>query len=78
MAADGRLHGAAMDLPITLALTAAALAVTALFGWLGARPLDFARGPRLMPWRFLMTMTAAATLVLVVHLVNLLGIRTGR
>ena len=67
-----------MDLPITLALTAAAVAVTVLFGWLGARPLDFAKGPRLMPWPLFMTLSAGATLVLVVHLVNLLGIRTGQ
>jgi hypothetical protein len=67
-----------MSLTLTL-LLAAAFVATALFaGWRGARPPDPMRGPRLVPWRFLMTLSACGALVLVVHLVNLLGVHTGR
>jgi hypothetical protein len=62
----------------TLMITAVALAFTVLFGWLGARPLDLRRGPRLVPWRFLMVLAATVVLVMVVHLVNLAGFETGR
>jgi hypothetical protein len=67
-----------MSLPLTLTLLASTLGLSALFGWLGARPLDFRRGPRLVPWRFLMLMTAPVAIVLLVHAVNLLGVPTGR
>jgi hypothetical protein len=67
-----------MDLNLTLALTAAFLAVAVFAGWRGARPPDFLKGPRMIPWRFIMVTAAAGLLVLVVHLVNLLGVKTGR
>ena len=67
-----------MSLPTTLAALAVALGLTAAFGWLGARPPDLHRGPRLAPYRFLMLLAAAACLVLLVHLVNLAGVETGR
>lgn len=67
-----------MDLNLTLGLTAAFLAVAVFAGWRGARPPDFLKGPRLIPWRFIMVTAAAGLLVLVVHLVNLLGVKTGR
>jgi len=44
-------------------------------GWRGARPPDLIRGPRLVPWRFLMVVSAAIALALLVHLVWLV---TGR
>jgi len=57
----------------------AALAALALFcGWRGARPPDPRRGPRLVPWRFLMLLSAGGALLVLVHLVNLLGLQTGR
>ena len=67
-----------MDLTLTLWLTAASLAITVFAGWRGARPPNPMRGPRLAPWRFIMALGACAALVLIVHLVNLLGFRTGR
>jgi hypothetical protein len=67
-----------VNVPVTLALTLAMLAAAALFGWLGARPPDLARGPRLVPYRFLMVLACAAALTLIVHLVNLAGVVTGR
>jgi hypothetical protein len=67
-----------MDLPLTLALAAALMALAVFAGWRGARPPDLTRGPRMAPWRFLMALTALAALVLVVHVMNLLGVKTGR
>ena len=67
-----------MDLNLTLGLTAAFLAVAVFSGWRGAQPPDFLKGPRLIPWRFSMVTAAAGLLVLIVHLVNLLGVKTGR
>mgnify|MGYP000181462506 CR=1 FL=1 len=51
-----------MDLPLTLGLTATFLAVAVFSGWRGARPPDFLKGPRLIPWRFIMV-TASAGLM---------------
>ena len=67
-----------MSLFATLAALGVALGLTALSGWLGARPPDLHRGPRLLPYRVLMLLCAAACLLLLVHLVNLAGVDTGR
>jgi hypothetical protein len=67
-----------MDLIPTLAVTGAFLGLAVGAGWLGARPPNPHRGPRLMPWRFIMMLSAAGILVMLVHLVNLLGVNTGR
>jgi len=68
----------AMDWPATLALTALAALVTGLCGWAGARPPDFRKGPRLLPYRFLTALGAVALLLMAVHMLNLLGVATGR
>jgi hypothetical protein len=67
-----------MDLIMTLALAGALLAAALGSGWLGARPPNPHRGPRMVPWRFLMVLAAAGLLVMLVHLVNLMGVTTGR
>jgi hypothetical protein len=67
-----------MDLTLTLQLAAACAALAIFAGWRGARPPDPRRGPRLAPWRFLMMLAAAGALILLVHVVNLLGVNTGR
>ncbi len=67
-----------MDLGLTLVIAIGAALLAALSGWLGARPPDPLRGPRLAPWRFLMLVSAAVVLMTIVHLVNLAGLRTGR
>lgn len=67
-----------MTLPVTFALALVFAGLTALFGWLGARSPDLMRGPRLLPYRFLMLGSAAFTVMLLVHLVNLAGVHTGQ
>jgi len=66
-----------MDWNATLAAVIAGAAATALCGWRGARPPDVAKGPRMAPWRMLMLLGAAFTIVMLVHLVNLAGVSTG-
>ena len=67
-----------MDLPLTSALLAGLVALAVFCGWRGARPPDPRRGPRLVPWRVLMMLSASGALLFVVHLINLLGVQTGR
>lgn len=62
-----------MDLTTTLILLAVALAATLFTGWRGARPPDPWKGPRMVPWRFLMVGAAALALLLLVHLATLFG-----
>lgn len=62
-----------MSLSLTLILIATALGLALFAGWRGARPWDIRRGPRMMPWRFLMVMSAAAVMLLAIHLAVLLG-----
>jgi hypothetical protein len=66
-----------MDVIPTLAALAATTATAAFCGWRGARPPDFVKGPRLMPWRMLMVLSGTAALFLAAHLLNLLGLETG-
>jgi hypothetical protein len=67
-----------MDLTPTLWLLATCVAAALFAGWRGARLPDLRRGPRLVPWRFLMMLAACGALVLAVHVVNMLGVHTGR
>ncbi|HEX2816310.1 MAG TPA: hypothetical protein VHN39_07950 [Phenylobacterium sp.] len=64
-----------MDISLTLTLSAGLLALALLAGWRGARPPNPHRGPRMMPWRFIMVTAAACLLPLLVHLASLLGLR---
>ena len=66
-----------MDLPVTLTVIAATLAVGVFAGWRGALPWNPASGGvRMMPWRFIMVMSGAALFLLLVHLGALLGAPT--
>ncbi len=67
-----------MDWPITLIAAALGVAVTTLCGWLGARPPDPNRGPRLFPYRMVMVLGAAFVMLMLVHMINLAGVTTGR
>jgi hypothetical protein len=64
-----------MNLPLTLTLAGVALALTILFGALGARPVRPLAAPRLMPWRFMMMLAFLGVVAMLVHAVALL--RTG-
>lgn len=59
-----------MSLTLTLILLAAALAAMVFCGWRGARPPDIVKGPRMVPWRFLMVFCGATVVFLLVHLLR--------
>jgi hypothetical protein len=67
-----------MTLSVTVAIALSLLAAAVFAAWRGARPPNPLRGPRLIPWRAIMVTAAAGLLIVLVHLVNLLGITTGR
>ena len=67
-----------LSLPVTLGSALAGALLALLFGWLGARAPDLRRGPRMVPYRFLMLLAAVWVLLMLVHAVNLMGVRTGR
>ena len=67
-----------MDTKTTLGLAVICILSAALFGWRGAQPLNIQKGPRLIPWRPMMAASATAAIILIVHLVNLMGVTTGR
>ncbi|HTK33710.1 MAG TPA: hypothetical protein VL358_00305 [Caulobacteraceae bacterium] len=67
-----------MEWPVTLAVTLALAVFAALCGWAGSRPPDPRRGPRLAPYRFLMMMGVMGLLLMAVHMLNLMGLKTGR
>ena len=63
-----------MDLPATIATCIALLALAVVAGWLGARPPNPHRGPRMVPWRFIMLLASAGLLGALTWLVGLLGL----
>ncbi len=62
-----------MDLLTSLMLAGGLLALAVFAGWRGARPPNLHRGPRLMPWRFIMLLAAACLVFVLGHLVQMLG-----
>ena len=62
-----------MSASLTLTLLAAAIAVAVFSGWRGARPPDLSKGPRMIPWRFIMLLGAMMVFLLAIHLAALLG-----
>jgi hypothetical protein len=67
-----------MDKVQTLIVLAIVAAVAVGAGWMGARPPDFKRGPRMIPWRVIMVASVVTALLMLVHLLNLNGVSTGR
>lgn len=57
-----------MDVGTTLALAGLATLAATVCGWLGARPSDPSRPPRLAPWRLLMLLAIAVTVMALGHL----------
>ncbi len=65
-----------LTLSLTVILTIVSGLFTALFGYMGTRPMNPHKGPRMVPWTFLMLLLFTTTLFLIVHLLNLVGIQT--
>jgi hypothetical protein len=65
-----------MSPSLTLILLTVSTAVAVFSGWRGARPPDLSKGPRMMPWRFIMLVAGALTFLLLIHLASLLSGRT--
>jgi hypothetical protein len=63
-----------MNMTLTLALTAATLAFTVFAGWRGAKPWDPSQKVRMAPWRFIMVLGGAVTVILLIHIGTLLGV----
>lgn len=63
-----------MNLKITLALGALLVAIGVASGWMGARPPNPHRGPRLLPYRFIMVLCGALLIYLAAHLLALFGL----
>ena len=61
-----------MTLPLTLGCAGVALALTVLFGILGARSPRPLGPPRLIPWRFMMILAFVGVVAMLVHAVALL------
>ena len=67
-----------MDFKVTLGLFIGFAAAGAFCGWRGALPSQPAKGVRMIPWRPLMVACAVGALIMLIHLVNLAGVQTGR
>ena len=62
-----------MTIPTSVAL-GCALAVLGLFaGWRGARPPNVLKGPRMIPWRFIMLLAASGALLFLFTAARLAG-----
>lgn len=67
-----------MGMTPTLTLAGAAVVLAGFCGWRGARAPDMRRGPRMVPWRFLMLLSGAALLLLLTHAAALSGLAQPR
>ena len=57
-----------MSIDATLVVAGLAALAAAICGWLGARPADPSRPPRLTPWRFLMLVAIVVVVTALGHL----------
>lgn len=67
-----------MDFQLTLGLLIGFVVVGGFCAWRGALPSQPAKGVRMMPWRPLMVICATGALLMLIHLINLMGVETGR
>jgi hypothetical protein len=65
-----------MTLTLTIVLLAMSVSLTVFAGWRGAQPPDLHKGPRMVPWRFVMLLSGAFSVLLLVHLAALAGAPT--
>ena len=63
-----------MDPRTSLALGAGLLVIAIFAGWRGSRPPNPHKGPRMVPWRFIMTLAAAGALILLFQAAQLAGL----
>ena len=70
--------GERMDWRVTLALLAGFAALGVFCGWRDSRPADLVKGPRMFPYRMVMLLSVVGVVLMLVHLVNLGGVETGR
>ena len=59
------------DKPLTLVLAALAAGLALFAGWRGALPSQPHKGPRMIPWRWIMLLATAAAILCLVHLLQL-------
>lgn len=64
-----------MEPRIALVLSGAFAVVGVFAGWRGARPFDPRKGPRMVPWRFIMVLAAAGAITLLFQAAELAGLR---
>jgi hypothetical protein len=67
-----------MSLQSTILVLALAVAFAAFCGWRGARRWNVIKGPRMIPWRFLMLLAFALALFMAKQALELAGIRPQR
>ena len=60
----------------TVILLITSVFFTILFGYLGGRTLGAHEGPRMVPWRFLMILTFTVALLMIVHVLTMMGLKT--
>ena len=63
-----------MDLPVVAALAAACLVLAIFCGWRGARPWDPMKGVRMIPYRALMLLFAALSVIFLIWMANMAGL----
>ena len=63
-----------MSLFLTLVLLGLCILIMGFAGWRGSLPPNPIRGPRLIPWRFLMLLAGALCMLLLIHLASLFGL----
>lgn len=66
----------ALELVPTQILLVVSALLAIFFGLMGARPMNPLKGPRMVPWRFLMLFSFTVALLLLVHLLTLLGLKS--
>ena len=67
-----------MDLRALLIAIAALAGLAVFAGWRGMRLPNPHKGPRMIPWRFIMMLATAGVVLMAVHAANLMGVTTGR
>jgi hypothetical protein len=66
-----------MDLPVVAALAVACLLLAVFCGWRGARPWNPAKGVRMIPYRPLMLLFAALSVIFLIWTANMAGLMGG-